>query len=217
MKTTHWFFFRLTFDRFYQTRININNYLPRESTQKARRQKSMRVKLIFCFRIFNDDRMLFNSTAKRRACACPFYAKSQREGFEFQYFEVFRWVSALAGTLNMISADAALREIGSRGVHKYAEFSHPSVTLNPLCGIGLALQRYSPEQQEAQTRNRGSSNVIVNIGDLLQQKKIAGTAYRARNSNLPSLLLRCRHRDRPFLSNRIERIRFHFVHAKQAH
>jgi len=67
-------------------------------------------------------------------------------------------------TLNMILVDATLKEVESCGV--FAFFG----CIESILWNWVTLQRYSPEQQEAETRNRGSSNVIVNIRDLLQQK-----------------------------------------------
>lgn len=80
---------------------------------------------------------------------------------------------------------SALKEVGSRGVHKYAKFSHSSATTESILRNWVTLQRYSPEQQETQTRNRGSSNIIVNIRDLLQQKDRGYSI----NSNLPYPLI----------------------------
>jgi len=67
----------------------------------------------------------------------------------------------------MFSVDATLKEVESCGVHGIFAFFG---CVESILWNWVTLQRYSPEQQKAETRNRGSSNVIVNIRDLLQQK-----------------------------------------------
>jgi len=119
-----------------------------------------------------NTRSLFKSEFAHLFCF-SLLCKITTKRLKLCYFWTFG-LSTSVNTLNMISVYAVLkRGRKPRSPQTCGIFTFFGCIKSTLWNW-VTLQRYSPEQQEAQTCNRGSSNVIVNIRDLLQQIKDRG-------------------------------------------
>lgn len=108
------------------------------------------------------------------------------------FVQFFFFQKSKSACLEYAKCDFARRGRGSRGSSQARVISAFFGFVKSTLWNQVTLQRYSPEQQEAQTSNCGSSNVIVNIRDLLERKerkkKIATAILREKFNSAFSLM-----------------------------